>query len=62
MELWETKYVTFGGTIGVSKEVGTLKFTFTSCNRGLAEWEFNDGRKGYLPIGRMIPAPTGCHK
>lgn len=62
MELWETKYVTFGGTTGVSKEVGTLKFTFTSCNRGLAEWEFEDGRKGSLPIDRMIPAPTGCHK
>lgn len=60
MDLYQTKYVMFGGSTGITTKTGSLKFTFTNCTTGVAEWEFDDGRAGSLPIHRMIAAPEGC--
>lgn len=60
LKLYRSDNVTFGGNTGSTHEVGTLKFTFDTCTSGTAEWQFNDGSRGSLPITRMIAAPDDC--
>lgn len=60
MDLYRTKYVTFGGTTGVTQKVGWIDMTFTSCDEGIAEWQFNGKARESLKINRMIAAPSDC--
>lgn len=60
LKVYQTDNVTFGGNTGSTREVGSLKLTFQSCTTGTAEWQFQDGRTGSLPITRMIAEPDDC--
>lgn len=60
LDVFKTTGVTFAGSTGESVEFGTLKIEFENCSNGLATYDLADGRKGTLPMTRLLPAPEGC--
>ena len=61
MDIYKTKDVTFVGATGSTMPFGKFTIEFESCSRGVATYDMADGRKGSLPIERLIPAPAGCN-
>lgn len=60
MDIYKTKDVTFIGATGSTARFGSFTIEFESCSKGVATYNMADGRKGSLPIERLIPAPEGC--
>lgn len=61
MDIYKTRDVTFVGATGSTSPFGKFTIEFESCSRGVATYDMADGRKGSLPIERLIPAPEGCN-
>lgn len=61
MDIYRTRDVTFLGATGSTSPFGKFTIDFESCSKGVATYDMADGRKGSVPIERLIPAPAGCN-